>query len=179
MKKRFDLLSFCAACIVTGLFVAVCTGVLPSKTKAREAKPEQADTGTMVLESKVSALEDRLSKLEALEAHVAHLSAREKNSDYVSSKIGPLMVSLADASPYLDGYRLKLWLGNPHMVTINGCQVTLSWGTNARNQKVSGELKRGAWTSADIVLTPATADDLSDIQVFLTPASMSLDAPHE
>jgi TolA-binding protein len=95
---------------------------------------------------------------------------------------GFFLISVQEVTPYLNGYKLSLNIGNPMAAKYSGAKVKLTWNTfyDARNyteasfkewQKNKQEkevvlpstLLPGTWNSIEVILAPATTDQLGDV----------------
>jgi len=91
-----------------------------------------------------------------------------------------------DASPYLNGYRLKLSIGNPSAAEFSNVTVKVRWArsfnwngytqesykvwqTSIREKDIdiSRNLSPGTWNLVDIDLVPAEADELGFLELSL------------
>ncbi len=61
----------------------------------------------------------------------AVLDPTESGFSTVETGSGVLLVSCSGAEPYLDGYKIKLRVGNPHNMGFSGCEMTVRWGPRA------------------------------------------------
>ena len=79
---------------------------------------------------------DKLDNL-ASKYTIAELSpASPKKFIRIDSLSGfSLLVSLEDVTPYLDGYRVKLEIGNPTTAVYVGYKMTVEWGPFWSHQK--------------------------------------------
>lgn len=183
MQKKLVPLSI--ACLSCGILLGLCVPSL-LKTKARtdangfEIAP---DVKTFAFDQAKQAdlqnLESRVTHLEAVTSKhaVASLSADDKNWNFAQTDLGPMILYIASAEPYLDGYRLKLRIGNPYAVTPNGCKLSFTWGKHTKTQDIFNDLKIGRFTDIDVSLTPATAQDLKFVEVALELSEMSFPGP--
>ncbi|MGF6786977.1 hypothetical protein [Paraburkholderia sp. 35.1] len=110
----------------------------------------------------------------------------------VKTNLGQLLVSVVDFSPYLNGYKLKLAIGNPSFVTYNGAKLTVRWGTSAKwetpgfdaakwqqglqskETSVTNTLLPGAWNQVELVVAPASADQTGYLAVSISLDQVSL-----
>jgi hypothetical protein len=112
------------------------------------------------------------------------LDAVSKGFQRIDSDTGSFLVSCEDVTPYLDGYKIRLRIGNLSSATYNGFKLTVKWGrampttvdqadggTNSLKEKemsFTEDLRPGAWNSVEVVLSPAKPDQLK----FLVLANM-------
>jgi len=92
------------------------------------------------LKSELLVLQIRVSALESGEATV---STEEEGYDIAKTKFGPFTVSCSGATPYLDGFKVKLRIGNLTNAKFNGAKLNICWGPRfpklARLRKKSDE----------------------------------------
>jgi len=156
---------------------------------------EILDNRIKSLESEVSAMKYRLELNEQSlgqnqHPHFATLQASEKayQSVYTKDNNFAFLVALEDIQPYANGYKVKIDLGNPSLVTFIGVDMEVTWGptqpvyskdTPDYSQKmkewaskqqttrksVEEALQPGSWNTVDIILAPASANDIGSIEV--------------
>jgi hypothetical protein len=103
-----------------------------------------------------------------------------------------LLVALEDITPYLDGFKLHVKIGNPYNMTFDGCTVFCQWGLsgfgsngiyNAKewrdSQKsntveIATQLLSGCWTPAEVPVVPATTDELRQLRLSVDTKSVIL-----
>jgi hypothetical protein len=117
------------------LVVAICTLVFAGCGERSD------DKRLRDLESKTSHLEQTVAKLQAAETRQlqmliqgpepkkAVLSATSKGYAFLDCNAGRLLVSCDGATPYLDGYKVSLAIGNPLNVTFSGFRLAVRSGT--------------------------------------------------
>jgi hypothetical protein len=104
------------------------------------------------------------------------LDPTTRSYSVVKTNLGQLLVSVVDFSPYLNGYKLKLAVGNPSFVTYNGAKLTVRWGAapkwgapdfdsskwqrnlQSKDLSIPNTLLPGAWNQVELVIAPASAD---------------------
>ncbi len=102
-----------------------------------------------------------------------------KGYQKLDTDVASFLVSLSDASPYLDGYKVKLSIGNPSTADFNGFEVKAAWGKRLapgadyaawkaslqeRTFSMPETLRSGAWNPVEFVLAPAKADSMGTIR---------------
>lgn len=102
--------------LISGVLVVGCnqgstnSAVTPNNSKQPEAKATSEFTEQIKkLRSDLFMLQFRVSALESGEASV---STEEEGYGVAKTKFGPLTVSTRGATPYLDGFKVKLRIGN-------------------------------------------------------------------
>jgi hypothetical protein len=133
----------------------------------------------------------RIGSLENLHSDSAYLSSDSLDSYVVVRAVaGDLLVMLEDCVKYMDGYKLKLKIGNPSSATYSDFTITGQWPQfragrsgfiipstktkTTRTQTYAGNLPGGSWTRIDFVATPATADDMKGVKLTFDTNTVSL-----
>lgn len=78
-----------------------------------------------------------------------------------------LYLSPDGATPLLDGYTLKLQVGNPSSASLNGLTFHLRWSTNETTIEVPATVSPGYWQTIEIPIAPASAADLHTVTLSL------------
>ena len=117
--------------------------------------------------------------------HSTSTSVETNGSGYgvVQTEQGPFLVQAMSAIPYLDGYKIRLQVGNPGTATMRGAILHLEWGlrygdksktytevTASRKKKdfdVTTTFDPGAYTNVDLFLSPAKPEEVKIIDVGL------------
>lgn len=90
----------------------------------------------------------------------------------------PFFLSLRDVVPFLNGYKLKLEVGNPSSVQYQGFTAYLHWGSSearhSQQYSLTEVLRPGRWTPVEIVLTPASKTDLEHLEFSMETAVIVL-----
>ena len=137
------------------------------------------------LETRLSSLEYRVSNLET---GTAWVSTEEENFDIVRTRFGPFTVSSQGATPYLDGFKIKLTIGNLTTATFRGVKVNLAWAPpideahpqeSLRNLKhrdydLPMVLRPGSFTTIELAVTPAKPEEIKNIGVGIELSELSL-----
>ena len=98
---------------------------------------------------------------------------------------GFFLVSCDDATPYLDGYKVTLDIGNPSLMTYKAATLTVRWasspfwlvdsaGIHTLSTELLQDLRPGAWTTVSLTLAPAKADQLKNLGVSIGTNRVSL-----
>jgi hypothetical protein len=120
------------------------------------------------LKSELLVLQIRVSALESGEATV---STEEEGYDIAKTKFGPFTVSCSGATPYLDGFKVKLRIGNLTNAKFNGAKLNICWGPRFDSEKIKYEEWSKNQKKKTINLTDSfTPGSFKDIEVALTPA---------
>lgn len=190
--------------VVVGFVVAACgcsvdsskTGDIDKRLSDLEAtvkrQQETLDEQTSTISgisSDETGFQSRIRFLEDLHSDSAYLSSDSLGSYVVvRGRAGDLLVMLEDCVKYMDGYKLKLKIGNPSSAMYSHFTISGTWPqfagrfsillpstkTKTRTQTYVGDLPGGSWTRIDFVATPATADDMKGVKLTLDTNTVSL-----
>lgn len=121
----------------------------------------------------------RLELLES-DSRPAAVSTTDDSYDIAKTKFGPFIVSSGGATQYLDGFKVKLKIGNLTNAMFQGAKLTVWWGQpDGDNPLESGQqIKRkeirltedllpGQSTFTDVTLTPAEPDEIKTVFVWI------------
>jgi hypothetical protein len=113
----------------------------------------------------------------------------------VDSEYGTFLVMIEDVVPYLDGYKIRLFIGNPSFATYFHSKIKVKWGSAFRgisqndvDQWSKGlrrqeyplvqSLRAGSWNKAEIILSGTSAEETRYFEISLeTPEISLLNAP--
>lgn len=118
-------------------------------------------------------------RLLALESARTSKSVDLYSKDFVpySTDMGILLLEVRDAQPYLNGYRIKLAIGNCQCAQLGNCEISLAWGRSGQHthaQTIPGPFLPGKWTSATVTLSPVAPQEVKTITAALHVSSVSL-----
>jgi hypothetical protein len=132
----------------------------------------------------------RISSLEYLHPEAAYVSSGSLDSYVVVRAVaGDLLVIVEDCVKYMDGYKLKLKVGNPSSATYSDFAITGQWPKKkgllfnlgkspstpgTRTQNYTSDLPGGSWTLIDFVVTPATEYDMKYVKLTFDTNTVSL-----
>ena len=121
------------------------------------------------------------------------LDPTSKSYQRIDTSIGSLLVSVKGVTPYLDGYKVTLAVGNPYDMDFKGFLVSCKWGAsftytngivsnyeavqNSQKSKDSQQtdvLYRGYWNAIELTIAPATADEIKNLRISIQPDTVSL-----
>lgn len=110
----------------------------------------------------------------------------------IDSDTGSFLISVEEAEPYLDGYKVQLEIGNPSSASYSGFSVTVRWGKkydwdkfdaashekwekSIREKEISftNSLVPGMWNRVELILTPTKADELGFLEVSIKTDTIS------
>jgi len=177
IRLRVDDTRWCL--VATLLFIPILSAcqAAPKHSENTKAHPVTAPAPVLTLQS----LEMRVAKLEkqllgeqlTKEWHL--VSCKGGGFSTVETNNGRLLVHCEDVSPYLNGFKLKLQIGNPSTLTYLGIKL---YTLGATPTDVSQDLVPGAWTNVNVVVAPATASDVSELLVKIETNKVSLRRAH-
>lgn len=143
------------------------------------------------LEKSVGDCQTRLFKLElSKDAHkTVGLDMTSRDYQRIDTDTGMFLVSVEDASPYLDGYRIILNIGNPSYAAYKGFKLTANWNTvykdgldfnqwikTERTKEVSftESLEPGQWNRIELLLPATTGEQLGFFALSMDTSTISL-----
>jgi hypothetical protein len=170
---------FAAALLVSVL--AACRHLPGNTDGGSKPRPSALPAATLTLQS----LDMRVAKLEkSLEDAASEelkkipvVSCKGEGFTTVVTNNGLFLVSCDDASAYLNGFKLKLRIGNPSALTYNGIKLTIFTAQAVIPNDIVQDFLPGAWTSVDVVVAPATAAAVSSFIVKIETNKVSLRHP--
>lgn len=115
--------------------------------------------------NEVDAISNKIATTETL-SRVYRIDAEHKGCGQIQTSFATLLITTDSAEPYLDGYKLKLRVGNPTSMLLSGLTVRGFWpdaskkGLTQRDYSLTSDLAPGVWSPIEIVMAPATADDM-------------------
>ncbi|MDB5800070.1 MAG: hypothetical protein JWL63_1009 [Rhodocyclales bacterium] len=130
-----------------------------------------------------------LMQLESLmKDDAATVSTEENTYGVAKTNFGQFPVIARNLTPYLDGYKAKIGVGNLSTAQFNGAKMTVSWGPpydeNKPNEYASQRKSKqfdlttvflpGNYGYAEVVLTPATAAEVKSLSIQVIFNSISL-----
>jgi len=105
----------------------------------------------------------------------AALLTTESNSYAVArTSFGPFVLVCRSVTPYLDGFKVKLAIGNITSATFNGAKLKIGWAlastaeSKSREVEVTTVFYPGAYSQVEVVLTPAKSQDVKIVSVGIT-----------
>lgn len=119
------------------------------------------------------------SRVESLESGQATASTEEQGYDIARTKFGPFTVSTRGVTPYLDGFKVKLRVGNLTNADFNGAKLKLAWGPpfdgnsheewekaqKKKEMSVTNRFASGSFTDVEVILTPAKPEEIKSFAV--------------
>jgi hypothetical protein len=172
-----------------------------ANTSSNGFQTPQADR-IAFLEQEITTLQKRIGTLEfdnmvdewSRTNKSISLNFDDKGYTPVQTTVGQLLISSESATPYLDGYKIDFQIGNPQSVTYEGVAVTLEWGPSAtrsiytnstamaawqnaqktKTEKLPFQLLSGYWNNAEVIVTPATTEELRNLKISIETSTLSL-----
>jgi cell division protein FtsB len=151
---------------------------------------QDVDTLKAGLELDEAVIKFKQNKLDSISLDLTQKAYQRLDADN-----GFFLVSVSDAVPYLNGYKILLKIGNPSYATYKDYKLKLRWSkpyewgkyTQAsydewnkaiHEKEISfpGSLDAGAWNDVDVVLAPVTADELGYLTLSIDATTVSLRA---
>lgn len=140
------------------------------------------------LENDLQALKFRVDVLESGEASV---TTEEEVYGIAKTKFGTFTVLARNVTPYLDGFKVKLRIGNLASANFNGAKISVAWGPSYDNKNpgeyyknrkekkfdVTDEFSSGSYTDVEVALTPAKPEEVKRLLVGIELNQLSLQVP--
>ena len=118
----------------------------------------------------------------------------EKGFSRVDTRGGMFLVSLEDAKPFLDGYKLALEIGNVQAVDYRGYTLNIKWGVKwdtsgkqdyqewrkslrTKEFRQTERLVAGTWNRLEVAVTPAKPAEIGYIEVQLVTDTVAMTKP--
>jgi hypothetical protein len=160
---------------------------------SREVKALTAKVATS--QDTIASLLVRLFKVESTQSayESVNLDLASRSFQRLDSDSGSFLVSVQDASPYLDGYRVTLHIGNPSFASYDGFELTVKWNSkydwsnfdtstfdtwqkSERNKELSftNSLVLGKWNAVELILPSTTAQQLGYFMISMKTPVVSL-----
>lgn len=123
-------------------------------------------------------------------AAAARLGADSSGYSVARTSLGPAVVRIAGISPYLDGYKVKLWVTVLTPIDLSGLKGSLIWHESdsavleknkdklrKKEFSTTATMKPGRYTEIEIAVTPASATGLKNFSVALETDQISVGYP--
>jgi hypothetical protein len=146
--------------------------VLKDKVDIMSNDLASTSKGLNALSNKVESISNAYtglaSKIAALEPANALLSTENEGYTISSTKFGPFIIMKRGVSPYQEGFKVKLGIGNLTGASFKGARLHVTIGNQqTKIYNISDELSPQAYTNVEIAITPARADEIKTLQVGL------------
>jgi hypothetical protein len=159
---------------------------ISTSVPARQADIDALREQIRVLRRQMSEIRAKSSRYESVP-----LDPTEKGYGRINTISGFFLVSVRDVRPYLDGYRVSLEIGNPTTARYNGFKLKLTWempmpeqGEGESDERYSKRVEEwaskpakekefaftetlypGSWNRITLVISPATAEELKQLEI--------------
>lgn len=164
---------------------------LAEKVKAADENQQKAVARIASLEKRVSDLTTtqfrHTLELNRLKEGSAQVSSEDHKYGIVHTEHGIFTVFAGEPRPFLDGYKVRLEIGNLTNARFTGAKIHVWWSRPYDEKEpdkdleakdkvfdVSNVFPPGAYTNVDVALTPAKAEAIKTLSVGLEFNSMSL-----
>ena len=157
-------------------------------------KPKDFSSRISEIDRKVDAVNSSLSEVRvqliSQDYKTAYLSPDSDNFTRLDSSIASFFVSISKVSSYADGYKIQLNLGNPNYASFQHVKLNVTWGKRfdlkkytfqeIQDSKHSKEialqksLKPGSWNTTEVIIAPASKDEIGSIMISLDTPSVIL-----
>jgi hypothetical protein len=141
------------------------------------AEKELADLRTDSLDHQV--------RLDELEAGAVSVNTQEETYSVARSAIGTFLIVCKKVQPQLDGYSLRVWIGNTTNLIFHGATIHLKWHPppternwftqiNEKDVEIKDVLLPGFYREVQLVVAPSTAAELRNLTIAIKPNRVSL-----
>jgi len=198
MSLRIILLAALILAVVSGTQSQAQTKKASTPSPTPQKQIDELKSQIAALRAKVSSLETsvgdcqaRLFKLELSKNAYKAVGLDMTSRDYqrIDTDTGTFLISVEDASRYLDGYRIILHVGNPSYATYKGFKLTVNWNTNykdgldfqewikaerTKEVSVTESLEPGNWNRVELLLPSTTGEQLGYFVVSMDTSTVAL-----
>ena len=165
-----------------------CDELLQSQNRKADASntSSAANDDINAMKRRLNALEFQMRMLHN-KNQTAYLGPEDKGFDVVETANGRFFVSLTGMSPYGDGYKLHINLGNPQHATYPDVVVKARWGKRdeygfAENEDgmksvsvtLTRNLRPGSWNPIEVVVAPASRLEVGAVYIDIETPSLIL-----
>jgi hypothetical protein len=121
------------------------------------------------------------------------LNLTDRSFQRIDTDTGFFLVSVEEVTPYLNGYKLHLSVGNPMSAKYSGVKIKIKWGKSYDFSKYSEPsfnvwqksvqekefpitemLQAGTWNKVELILAPATIDQLGFVRLSISTDTVAL-----
>ena len=171
----------------------------PLSNKSTKATEDAVNEKIADLEKRINKLEGTLSYYKFLidnkqeRSDTIQLDPSEHTFQRLDSDTSYFLVIIDDANPYLNGYRLKLRIGNLSSATFAHVALTIKWAkayeyknftsdsynlweksVHEKETTLSANLEPGSWNSVVIDLIPCAPDEMGYLEASIKSPSVIL-----
>jgi hypothetical protein len=166
---------FIMVLVFISLLAINCDKTAPNPPKITE-NPENS-----ALQGQINTLRRELvglkSKVSGLTDGTAVINTEDKAYGIANTKFGAFSVVCKNLTPYLDGYKAQLEIGNLTNAVFHGAGISIVWGENFDKTKeiaVTNKFPPGRYTNLEVVMTPAKPVEIKSILVTINLNLLSL-----
>jgi Protein of unknown function (DUF3251) len=196
LKKKTRRLKW--GVIVLFVLLILCMGMIGLLT-ANAWRESNQSASRFLLDLKIQEVNNQIQGLSTRIGNLAKqrsaydsiaLDPTEKGYGRIDTGSGFFLISVKDTTPYLDGYRVTLHIGNPTSARYDGFKLKIAWVSDYPSQKPGesdedynkrteawsnsgGEkefsftdtLYPGAWNTVSLVISPASAQEIRNLTI--------------
>lgn len=142
------------AAVVFGIVigVALVSDRQPKERQVPESRLVSTENSIKDLRSEFEKYRDTQQRLADLEADRSstRLDSSTKAYSFLSTNLGPLMVSVQDVQPYADGQRFTLKIGNPSAADYVGFKARFSYADGIQTKEEDSSQLGSVFMSIDL-----------------------------
>lgn len=131
-----------------------------SPTAQPTASQETLEQEVIQLRRELNRLSTRVNSITSGSALV---DTEDKGYTVAQTKYGSFTVACRNLTPYLDGYKVTVAIGNLTSAQFNGAKINLQWGSDFSKTKemgVTSSFLPGRNTNLEFIMTPAKPEDI-------------------
>jgi hypothetical protein len=172
-------------------------GLLITMLGCQQNTEEIEDLQSRLLSAEIEMLELRteLAELQnAINTEAIFDPAGTEGFQKIDTNNGSFLIVLDGVERHLDGYKLRLRIGNPSYVTYNGGTINLAWGERyvpsdtlgfsgytqwqnslqRREHSFSDDIPPGSWKDIELTVAPVEREKFGHLAVSMTTSRVSL-----
>ena len=149
------------------------------KQKKTEVKDILLDTKLNSMQSEIDDLSLRVLELESnqnLYKSIYLDTSHPKTYQRIETITGIFLIMFSDITPYLEGYKINLLIGNPSSAMYKGFTLKITWGKKFDSKQMKyrewkeslkhknfsfvDTLMSGTWNKAQVIISPAKPEEL-------------------
>lgn len=197
IHRRVIVVALIGACLVAaGCSQRTSGSEMSSKIGELEAKLSALESTLGLLTKQLNDLEfqQMLFRSASERYQTAIFDPADKGYSRVDTSGGTFLVSVDDAKPFLDGYKLTLKIGNIQSIGYRGYTLKTSWGMKwdssgkqdyqqwraslkTKEFKLTEHLAPGTWNRVELALAPAKAAEIGYVEIQMATDVVSMVQP--
>jgi hypothetical protein len=145
-----------------------------------DARIAKLEKDLQTLRQRVNTLQIESEKYDTAEFDLAELHKYQR----INTSNGIFLISVENVERYLNGYKIKLHIGNVTSATFGGFDLSAKWGTKepeinggvakwgewydslkTKEEKFTQSLLPGIWNNVELILLPATPAELGYLRL--------------